>query len=79
MSDEEPTRSSTVTVFARANLSMQGQTIAVYDTTVLERTAEVQACIDQQLLVEADGDGNFPDLGPLWPPITPPGQRCCGK
>ncbi len=71
---------ATVTVMARANLTLQGGIeIHVFDERTLERTDEVQACIDQQLLVEQGPDGTYLDLGPIGyrPPLKQ--QGCCGQ
>lgn len=70
---------TTVQVMARANLTLQGGIeIRVYDEVTLALTPEVQACLDQQLLVAQNPDGSYPDLGPIGyrPPLQQRG--CCG-
>lgn len=68
---------ATITVMARANLSIQGRTIVVFESVTLENTPEVRACISQWLLVPQNEDGSFPDLGPVDKPPARP-VRCCG-
>lgn len=68
-----------VDVLARQNLTIKGVLIPVYEVATVELTDEVQALIDGQALVPRGADGNFADLGPVWPIPTPPGQSCCGR
>lgn len=77
MTDDAPP--TTLRVLARANLTLEGGVrIDVYDTLEVGNTAEVQACIAQELLVPENPDGTFPDLGPVdRMPMQLHG--CCGN
>lgn len=64
---------------ARANLSLQGQAIHVYDVVELALPdPEVAACVAMETLVPADPDGTFPDLGPVDRMPTAI-YGCCGN
>lgn len=70
---------ATVTVMARANLTLEGGVqLAVYEVATITDTPEVQACIVQELLVPAGPDGTFPDLGPVGRMKTQV-TGCCGN
>lgn len=73
--DEAPP--AELVVMARANLTIQGQLVTVYEVVTLDNTPEVQACIAQQLLVPQEPDGGFADLGPVGRPPTIT-HGCCG-
>ena len=67
---------TTIEVMARANLTIQSQTITVGQVATFELTDEVQGCLNMTLLVARNPDtGLFPDLGPLGPP-RPSGCGC---
>lgn len=68
-----------IDVLARQNLTIRGVFIEVYAVATVELDAEVQSLIDSEALVPRGPDGNFADLGPVWPIPNAPGQRCCGR
>lgn len=70
---------ATVEVMARANLTLQGRLLTVYEVATLDDTDEVKACIANDYLVERGPDGAFPDLGPIGSRISTPGIQCCGQ
>lgn len=64
------------TFLARANLTIDGQSITYGEVVDLEPTDEVQACVRVAFLVAQNADGTFTDLGS--PAFADSPRRCCG-
>ena len=57
---------------ARANISVAGELMVVWEVRDLPNTAEVAEYVMAGLLVGQDSAGNFPD------PVVVP-RKCCGQ